>query len=55
MERIVAREACGVKRKEYKGLWYGCGSISSDWLIRDWWLAKSRENHGNGRFERIKK
>lgn len=22
--RIVARQPCGVKRKDYKELWYGC-------------------------------
>lgn len=25
MARIVQREACGVKQKGYKVLWYGCG------------------------------
>lgn len=24
LERIVALLSCGVKKKEYKGLWYGC-------------------------------
>jgi hypothetical protein len=24
LERILAREACGVKRKDYNRLWYGC-------------------------------
>jgi hypothetical protein len=23
--RILARRDCGVKEKDYKGLWYGCG------------------------------
>jgi hypothetical protein len=30
MGRIVAREDCGVKRKEYKGLWYGCWGVNRD-------------------------
>jgi hypothetical protein len=26
MARILQREACGVKRKTYNILWYGCGA-----------------------------
>jgi hypothetical protein len=25
VERILPPDDCGVKRKDYKGLWYGCG------------------------------
>ncbi|HTQ60097.1 MAG TPA: hypothetical protein VMI32_07740 [Candidatus Solibacter sp.] len=30
LARIVPLKHCGVKRKDYKGLWYGCGG-ASDW------------------------
>lgn len=32
LERILPFCACGVKRKDYKGLWHGCGQVvAADW------------------------
>ena len=54
MRRILQRIACGVKRKAYNILWYGCGAgirvwqetrIPSGWRVaRSCWPRNGGEN-----------